>query len=262
MLEYARRLLSENRDARRSRVGFVLLIALGAGPLACSPADPAQETTKRIIDELAAQRFGTATARYRQGEDVVLSAAAAPAWRRGLEHQDATVREWSVDSLARIGEPEDVPRVVAALDDPFRNVQEAAARSLVGLDPAAASAAFIERLSSDEPLKQTIAAQGLADLGDPDGVPPLIARFADNTVDSSVRSVIAQSLAALGDDRAIAPLAAVAGDTTAEIRLRRDAVEGLSTFESDTATMALEALLDSDDSYVQEIARRAIAARR
>jgi HEAT repeat protein len=179
-----------------------------------------------------------------------------------MEHEDPTVREWSVDALARIGLPEDVPLVVAALDDPFRNVQEAAARSLVDLDPQVAADAFVERLSSDQPLVQTIAAQGLADLGDDAAVEPLIARLDDPDTDSAVRRVIAQSLAAIGDARAVAPLAALAGDDAIEAGLRRDAAEALSTFDTAEALEAFRALLDSDDAYVQEIARRAIAGRR
>ena len=192
----------------------------------------------------------------------MLSAAAAPAWRRGLEHQDSTVREWSVDALARIGEPGDLSHLVAALDDPFRNVQEAAARGLVDLDRAAARDAFVARLASGDAMRQTIAAQGLADLGDFTAVPPLIDRLADQGTENAVRSIIAQSLAALGDGRAIEPLAALAGDPSADLRLRRNAAEGLATFEEDEATQALRGLLQSDDSYVQELARSTIAARR
>jgi HEAT repeat protein len=231
-------------------------------PSGCAPGDPAEASVKAIIGDLGAQRFGTATARYRQDENIVLSAAAAPAWRRGLEHQDSTVREWSVDALARIGEPGDVAALVAALDDPFRNVQEAAARGLVDLDRAAARDAFVARLASGDAMKQTIAAQGLADLGDFTAVPPLIDRLADQGTENAVRSIIAQSLAALGDGRAIEPLAALAGDPSADLRLRRNAAEGLATFEEDEATQALRGLLQSDDSYVQELARSTIAARR
>jgi HEAT repeat protein len=238
-------------------IGAALALASG-----CGSGDPAEATVRSIIDDLGAQRFGRATARYRQAEDVVLSVAAAPAWRRGLEHDDSTVREWSVDALARIGEPLDVARIVTALDDPFRNVQEVAASGLVALDPAAARDAFIERLGSGDAMKQTIAAQGLADLRDVAAVSPLIDRLEDDATEGAVRVIIAQSLAALGDGRAIAPLAAVAGDPDVDVRLRRNAAEGLATFESDEATRALRDLLQSDDSYVQEVARRAIAVRR
>ena len=47
--------------------------------------DPTGEVVRTIINDLAAQRFGTATARYRAEEELILSPAAAPAWRRGLE---------------------------------------------------------------------------------------------------------------------------------------------------------------------------------
>ena len=246
-----------------SALRFVLIVG-GALVLAsgCASADPAEAAVKAVIGDLGAQRFATATARYREAEDVILSAAAAPAWRRGLEHQDSTVREWSVDALARIGEPDDVASLVAALDDSFRNVQEAAARGLVDLDRAAARDAFIERLASGDAMKQMIAAQGLADLGDVAAVPPLIAGLRDQATENAVRSIIAQSLAALGDARAIEPLAAVAGDPSLDLRLRRNAAEGLATFEEGEATQALRGLLESDDSYVQELARRTIAARR
>jgi HEAT repeat protein len=54
----------------------------------------------------------------------------------------------------------------------------------------------------------------------------------------------------------------VAGDPAADLALRRDAVEALAAFETEEATEALRGLLGADDTYVQEVARRAIAARR
>lgn len=242
--------------------GKVAAVVITMGTAAACGGAGAEDAVRLIIEELAVQRYGTATARYRQQEELILSPAAAPGWRRGLEHEDATVREWSVDSLARIGEPEDVDRIVAALGDPFQNVREAAARSLVDLDPDRAAAAFVERLSSADPLQQTIAAQGLAELGAAGGVPPLVERFTDAATDAAVRAVMAQSLARLGDPRAIAPLAAVAGDADVDTGLRRNAAEALSTFATAEATAALRELLDVDDVYIQEVARRAIAGRR
>ena len=238
----------------------VLLLTLSLA--ACSSGEQTGPLVKRVVDDLAAQRFGTATARYRQDEATILSPAAAPEWRRGLLHQDATVREWAVDALARIGLAEDVPLIVESLDDPFRRVQEAAARGIVAMDPEAASAAFTARVASADALRQMIAAQGLADLGDPSGVDPLLAQIGNADVEDAVRGVIAQSLAVLGDPRAAAPLAAIAADPDANLQLRRNAVEALATFEQDEATEAMRGLLESDDSYVQEVARRIIAARR
>ncbi len=249
---------------RRALVLPLLLPSLLSALLAvgCSSGDRTSALVKSVIDDLVAQRFGTATARYRNDEEAILSPAAAPGWRRGLDHQDATVREWSVDALARIGEPEDVSRIVAALDDPFRGVQEAAERGIIDMDPAAARTAFAERLASGDAAQQMISAQGLADLGDPAAVDLLLAEVGDPVAEDAVRRVIVQSLAVLSEPRAIGPLAAIAADGDASLLLRRSAAEGLATFDQEEATEALRRLLDSDDGYVRELARRAIAARR
>ena len=59
--------------------GLALLLALfSAG---CSSGDQTPALVKSVIDDLATQRFGTATARYRNDEEAILSRAAAPTWR-------------------------------------------------------------------------------------------------------------------------------------------------------------------------------------
>jgi len=246
----------------RSKISTVLLALVGVVAAAACSSDPTAATVQRIIDELSAQRFGTATARYRADEETVLSPAAAPTWRRGLDHEDATVREWSIDALARIGETEDLERVAAALDDPFRRVQEAAARGMLMMDVAAARGAFLGRLASDDAMKQTIAAQGLADLGEASAATPLIEQLLNPRVSDGVRSVIVLSLATLANPEAIAPLAAVAGDASISPHLRRNAAEALATFDGEDATQALRGLLDSDDTYVRDMARRVTGERR
>ena len=236
-----------------------IVAALATG---CAAADPTAAIVKRIIDELSAQQFGRATALYTEREEMVLRPPAAPAWRRGMDHEDATVREWSIDALSRIGLPEDVPRVVAALDDPFRRVQEAAAQGLVAMDAVAARDAFIERLSEGDAMQRTIAAQGLADLGDTAAVPALVAQLGDERLAAGLRGVVAQSLSRLGDVRAVEPLAALAGDSDADTQLRRTAVEALAGIDGEATVRALQSLLEADDSYVQDVARRVVEARR
>ncbi len=234
-----------------------MVAALAAG---CATADPTPAVVKRIIDELSTQQFGRATALYTEREEMVLSPPAAPGWRRGMDHEDATVREWSIDALSRIALPEDVPLVVAALDDPFRRVQEAAAQGLIDMDPVAARVAFIDRLSEGDPRQQTIAAQGLADLGDTEAVPALVGQLSDERLAAGLRGVIAQSLSRLGDVRAVEPLAALAGNSDADTQLRRTAVEALAGIEGEATVRALESLLEADDSYVQDVARRVLDA--
>ena len=234
-----------------------IVAALAAG---CATADPTAAVVKRIIDELSTQQFGRATALYTEREEMVLSPPAAPGWRRGMDHEDATVREWSIDALSRIALPEDVPLVVAALDDPFRRVQEAAAQGLIAMDPVAARAAFIDRLSEGDAMQRTIAAQGLADLGDTEAVPALVGQLGDERLAAGLRGVIAQSLSRLGDVRAVEPLAALAGAAEADTQLRRTAVEALAGIKGEATVRALESLLEADDSYVQDVARRFLDA--
>ena len=242
---------------RRLPLVAAIVAALAAG---CAAADPTAAVVKRIIDELSTQQFGRATALYTEREEMVLSPPAAPAWRRGMDHEDATVREWSIDALSRIGLPEDVPRVVAALDDPFRRVQEAAAQGLIDMDPVAAHTAFIDRLSEGDAMQRTIAAQGLADLGDTEAVPALVGQLGDERLAAGLRGVIAQSLSRLGDVRAVEPLDALAGDSDADTQLRRTAVEALAGIDGEATVRALESLLEADDSYVQDVARRVLDA--
>ena len=239
--------------------GLVALLAICV--VSCTGPDPAPATVQRVIDDLAAQRFGAATALYRAQEELVLSPAAAPTWRRGLDHEDATVREWSVDALSRIGDPRDVERLVASLDDRFRKVQEAAATGLVGLDPDAARQAYLERLAAGEVMTRVVAAQSLAELGEARAVPALVEQLLNEELAASLRGVLAQSLATLRDPRAAAPLAGVALDAGAGVQLRRTAAEALATLEGDEARVALERLLRADDPYVRDTARRALAGR-
>ena len=151
---------------------------------------------------------------------------------------------------------------MSALDDPFRRVQETAARGIAEMDPVAARIAFIERLKSGDPMQQMLSAQGLGDLGDPIGVDTLLAQVGNSDIEEAVRDVIVQSLATISDPRAIVPLATIAANTANGVQLRRNAADALSTFEQEAATSALFELLDSGDSYVEEVARRTIAGRR
>lgn len=235
--------------------GVALVSLAGTG---CGGPDPAQATVATIVEDLMAQRYGQASSRYRAAEEEVLSPAAAPAWRRALENEDPTVREWAVDALSRIGEPEDLPRLVVALDDPFRKVQEAAAQGLIRMDEEAARQAFLERLERRDPDALVTAAQGLVGLGDRTAVPQLVRLLQDPEVPAGVRGVVAQALGDLGDPWAAEPLAGLALDPAADLQLRRLAAEALAVLEGPEARRALQRLREADDAYVREVARRAL----
>ena len=229
------------------------------GVYSCSPpADPARATVQVIVENLAAQRYGNATAIYREAEDVVLSEAAADSWRRALGHEDATVRQWAVDALSRIGDPADLPLVVDALDDSFRKVQEIAAEGLMRMDPDHAREVFIQRLESGDVMARVLAAQTLADMGETVAVPRMIEQLQDDSLDDGVRDVLAQSLGRLGDSRAAIPLAEVAMDESANLQLRRSAADAVTLLPSAEAREALLRMLDADDAYVRDLAESAL----
>jgi len=239
----------------------VLVAVLMVAPVAysCSPpADPARATVQRIVEDLAAQRYGNATAVYREAEDLVLSEAAADSWRRALGHEDATVRQWAVDALSRIGDPDDLARIVAALDDPFRKVQEIAAEGLVRMDPGSAREIFMARLDAPDTMGRVLAAQTLADMGETAAVPSMIEQLQDDSLDDGVRDVMAQSLGRLGDPRAAAPLVDLALDAGADPQLRRSAADAVTFLPAAESRDALRRLRQSNDAYIRDLAERAL----
>jgi len=237
-----------------------LVVALVAVALcSCSsPDDTVPATVELIVDDLAAQRYGRATALYREAEDIVLSEAAVGSWRRALDHEDATVRQWAVDALSRIGDPADLDRIVDALDDSFRKVQEIAAESLVRMDPARARQVFMQRLEAPGTMARVLAAQTLADMGEKAAVPGIIEQLQDDSLDDGVRDVMAQSLGRLRDARAAMPLAEVALDESNGLQLRRSAAEAVTLLPKDESRDALQRLSQADDPYIQDLAEGAL----
>ena len=237
-----------------SRLLAAALVAIVA--YSCSaPVDPARATVQRIVEDLAAQRYGSATAVYREAEEVVLSEAAADSWRRALDHEDATVRQWAVDALSRIGDPADLALIV---DDSFRKVQEIAADGLMRMDPDHARTIFMQRLEAPDIMARVLAAQTLADIGETAAVPGMIEQLQDRSLDAAVRDVMAQSLGRLGDSRAAIPLVELALDESADLQLRRSAADAVTLLPAEESRDALLRLGQADDAYIRDLAERAI----
>jgi HEAT repeat protein len=247
-----------------SSLSRTALLLAGAGAVvmgvsSCSPpADPARATVQIIVENLAAQRYGNATAIYREAEDVVLSGAAADSWRRALGHEDATVRQWAVDALSRIGDPADLPLVVDALDDSFRKVQEIAAEGLMRMNPDRAREVFMLRLDASDDMARVLAAQTLADMGEMTAVPAMIEQLQDDSLDDGVRDVMAQSLGRLGDSRAAAPLVELALQEAADLQLRRSAADAVTLLPAEEIRGALSRLAEADDAYIRDLAERVL----
>jgi HEAT repeat protein len=236
-------------------------VALAVLVAACASAE-ALEVSQRIIDYLAVGDFGRASSLYRQQEALVLSPAAAPVWRRGLEHQNPSVREWSVDALSRIAGDGDFDLLVAALDDSSRGVRHQARDGIIRMDPQRAAAIFRDLLGSHEPDQIVLAAQGAAELEDAGAVHAIVDRLGDETLPAATRGTLAQPLAVIGDRAALAPLVEVASDPGADVQLRRLAAEGAIALAGELgdeeAIAVIVSLADSDDDYVRALAASAI----
>lgn len=239
--------------------GWTVIATLALALAACAE-DPSTAVTRQVIQDLAGQRYGPATSRYRQNEEAVLSPGAAPLWREAIVHDDSTVREWAVDSLARIGLPQDVDAVVGRLDDPSRGVRRLARDGLVIMAPERAAEEFGARVGGEDPEQVVLAAEGLAALGSADAVTLIVARLQDPDLHVSTRGALAQPLATLGDPAAAAPLADVAMDPAEAPSLRRLAAEALVALEGPGVEEQIARLPGADDDYVASLGREALRA--
>jgi len=226
-----------------------LLVAAG-----CGEAQVAEKHTRDVIDDLVAREYGSASSRYRMFESEVLSVAAAPTWRRALEHIDATVREWAVDALSRIDMDEDLALVKGRLNDPVRGVRTAAVSGLIRMDHAAAIEEFTVLLGSGASEQVTLAASGFAELEHHPAAALIVERFQDDELPESTRAALTQPLAALGGAVVVSPLVEVALDSGNGAELRRLAAEAAFAAEADGVADQLRRLLDADDEYVRALA--------
>ncbi len=237
--------------ARRRATAALAFLSLTA---ACYEVPAGEQRTKEVVNDLVAREYGTASSRYRMFEAEILSPEAAPAWRRVIDHADATVREWAVDALSRIDMEDDLTLVQARLDDPVRGVRTAAVSGLIRMDRQAATAELARRLTLAAPEQVTLAAAGLVELGYTEGAALIVQRFTDPSLPESTRAALTQPLAALGGAVVIVPLVEAALDTEASVELRRLAAESAFAAEAPGMEDELRRLLGADDDYVRALA--------
>lgn len=243
------------RPARAGhRACTLALVLLG---VSCS-GESGSGTAQQIIDELASQQFGRASTRYRAAEDEVLSPAAAPTWRRALEHDDTTVREWAVDALSRIGMEGDGELVALRLGDVSRGVRQLAIDGLVRMDPELARREFETRLGSADPEQVVVGAQGIARLGATEASGKILERLVDERLPAPTRAALTGPLATLGDPAAAPTLVDVALDVDASLQLRRLAAEAAVVLTGPGVREAIERLVDVDDEYIRALAEEAL----
>ena len=149
-------------------------------------------STESAVNELLEQvRLGdpAAPATHADSVELVESTEAVPLWISALETDESVpARQWAARLLGRIGDPQAVPALTAALDGP-REVREAAAVALLQIDEQQAEAAFIATLPDASRDVQLLCLVELEKLQSVDAVPVIaeIARspdtlLADNAV--------------------------------------------------------------------------------
>ncbi len=232
----------------------VLVVLFLVAAVACGEAPVAGKHTTAVIDDLVARQYGAASSRYRMFETEVISPAAAPTWRRAVEHVDATVREWAIDALSRIGLPEDVALVRERMADPVRGVRKAAVSGLIRMDREAAIEALTSGIGSDSPEQVTLAATGFVELEHRPATALIVERIQDVELPESTRAALTQPLAALGGANVVGPLVEIAFDSGNGAELRRLAAEAAFAAEAEGVAEQLRRLLEADDEYVRTLA--------
>ena len=164
-----------------------------------------------------------------------------------------------VEALVEAASTDEGPVVAAAvdaLDQLGRDAVEALLARQADVDlaesapDAAKAAAFTEVLSADLPELRMAAANALGDVGEPDAVPELLARFDDP--DPRVRARAARACGEIDDARAVEPLRDLLDEP--HVGVRREAAEALGRIGNREALGALLELYDDESERVRRIA--------
>lgn len=206
---YARIGPERSRDAARTvaeasllDAAFRTLIALDAArgedvlTTAARRRDQAGTTTGDVVVANALYRVRR-TAIHGLGYTDSDEAAAFLAGRHGLGDSDGRLRAAAVRSIAVLGGPDAVPRILAMLNDSRAEVRMAAARALGRLDDARAVASLIDRLGDRHAQVRRLAVESLGYLGDPAAIASLRQRAAGDG-SRAVRKAAGFALSLLG----------------------------------------------------------------
>jgi HEAT repeat protein len=124
-------------------------------------------------------------------------------------------REKAVDYLGDIGDPEAVPALIEALNDPV--ISWLAAESLGKIGDKRAVGPLVAVLNSNEKWVRRNAATALGQIRDPAAFEALSSLLTDKKHD--VREAAVKALGQLGDERAIKLLSSLANDPDEKVRI-------------------------------------------
>jgi hypothetical protein len=205
--KYSKYSYAHFRDLEREGNVTELLAALDAPEVQKSPG----------------RRFAVITSLRRIGAP---EGAAAISKLLGREEPDS-VRRAAAKALGPLGNPEALPALRAALDDPSKTVQMWAMKSLGELRDRERFGTLVLRLKDDDPGVRAFAAIALGDIGDQRATKPLVNVLDDRS--GTVRGLAIGALVKLRDPHALAALKS-ARDQASVFR-RRSYARGLQKLE-------------------------------
>jgi HEAT repeat protein len=125
-------------------------------------------------------------------------------------------KAWAADTLGKIGEPQCVEPLVAALHDPDMYVRAAAVDGLGKIGELRCVEPLVAALQDHDLYVRAAAAKGLGEIGEPQCVEPIVAALQDS--EEFVRSNAAEALGEIGEPQCVKPLLAALKDRNELVR--------------------------------------------
>ncbi len=171
---------------------------------------------------------------------------------RDLGNSDWTVRSQAASALGKIKDPQAVPALIKALQDPKGYVRRRAASALGEIKDPRAVEPLIHALPDPESYVRRKAAAALGKFNDSRAVEPLVKALRDK--ESEVRAEAVRSLGKINDPRAVEKLIPALQDEKEEVR--RTAAIALGKFKD---PRAVEPLIASFNDEKSTTVRRRVA---
>ena len=179
---------------------------------------------------------------YIQNRDVIEVPESVPALIEYLSNDESTkVNAWAALILGRIGDPQAVPALTAALSNNDTDTRNRAVGALSLIGETEAEGAFIEALRSGNRDAQITALVELEKTASVNAVPAIADTAREN--DGMVSKTAIDTLGGIGDASAVAPLVELALGTNLDDSLRRAAIMNLHRMEIPEATAGLQEVI-------------------
>jgi HEAT repeat protein len=216
----------------------VLVLALVAGACSAGASGPLGELLEQVrLDDPLADRT------YQQNQEAIETTSSIPILLDHLANDPSPkVRQWCALILGRIGDPQAVPGLTAALSDTDGGTRERAAVALGQIGEDVAEDAFIEALEGGSRDAKMFAMIELEKNASVKAIPAIaaLARADDALISRNATN----ALGGINDPSAVAPLAEIAVDSSLSEPLRRQAIMNLGRISAPEARTALQGVAE------------------